>query len=71
MRGNTVFGRYSFPRHTGRSHLEEDPLNRPNLRQDYGSVAGGVSDFRPVVGICGSPLLAKHPLWGNIFSPLT
>ncbi len=70
-RGNTVFGRYRFPRHTGRLHLEDSPLFRPTRRQDYGSVAGGVSDFRPVVGIVGSPLLAKHPLWGHTIFPLS
>ena len=64
--GNMVSLRKGFPRETGRVNLEDSPLFRPPHRQDNGSVAGGVSWIRPVVGISGSPHPAvKRPL-GNM-----
>ena len=53
--GNMVSLRKGLPRKTGRVNLEDSPLFRPPHRQDNGSVAGGVSWIRPVVGIFGSP----------------
>ncbi len=59
--GNSLFNQFNMvwlstgpPRETGRVYLEDDPRFRPTLRQDEGSVAGGVSRSRSGVGILGS-----------------
>ena len=58
---NMVSLGHCFPRDIGRVSLEDSLLFRPTQRQDDGSVAGGVSWIRPVVGICGSPRPAVKP----------